>query len=365
MNQSLSNKEIAFILFGFIVGYGLMGLPKSTAEKAGSGAWFVLLLSTLLAVIFTYIIVYLGYIHENKTIYEYSEMLVGKFLTSIFITIYIVEFFAFFTMIVRGSCEIIRLTILLKTPLWALCLTFFLVVYFAIVKKLKVIARLCELYGIIISIVYFIILFLVSTQGKLLNIRPLFESENIVTYLKSSLLTILPFMGMEVITIIPLSRKKNGKKVFKYATFMILFIGFLYIIAVESSISVMGVESIVHFKDSLLATVRRVDIRWLQFLRRLDGVLLIVWIMSVYCTVAVVGYGIVFLIMKLFKNANFNVVTFILIVLSFIVSLLPQNFNQLEQILTYTSYMGVLTVVIIPVILLIVTKVKKYDEKVK
>lgn len=365
MNETLTNKQIAFILFGFIVGYGVMGLPKNVAENAGSGAWIALIVSTIFAIIITYTIIYLGYIHENKTLYEYSQLLVGKFLTTVFIIIYIIEFFIFLAIITRSGSEIIRLTVLIKTPSWALCSTILLVVIYAVIKRLRVIARLCELYGIIIIITYIIIFFLISTQGNLLNIRPLFETGNIPMYLKASLVTTLPFMGMEVLTIIPFSRKENNKKVFKYATVMMLFIGFLYIFAVESCISVMGVESIVYFKDSLLATVRRVDIRWLQFLRRLDGLMLVVWIMSIYCTLAVSGYAAVYLLNKLFKKANFNLLAVIVFTLAFIVSQLPENFQQLEQILNYITYIGILTSIAIPGLLLIITKVKKYDKKVK
>lgn len=365
MNETLNNKQVAFILFGFIVGYGVMGLPKNVAENAGTGAWFVLIMGTALATIFTYIILYLGYVHENKTLYEYSELLVGKFLTKVFVIIYIVEFFAFFTMITRGSSEIIRLTVLIRTPSWALCSTILLAVLYAVIKKLRVIARLCEIYGIIIIITYLIVFFLISTQGKMLNIRPLFDVSNISAYLKASLVTTLPFMGMEILTVIPFNKKDNNTKVFKYTGLMMLFIGLLYIFAVESCISVMGVESIIYFKDSLLATVRRVDIRWLQFLRRLDGLLLVVWIMSIYCTVAVLGYGAVFLINKFFKNDHFNLIAVIVFILSFIASQFPKSFQQIESILNYTTYIGILTAVIIPGFLLIVTKVKKYDKKVK
>ncbi|WP_459195863.1 GerAB/ArcD/ProY family transporter [Wukongibacter baidiensis] len=365
MNETLTNKQVAFILFGFIVGYGVMGLPKNVAENAGTGAWIALMISTFFAIMITYIILYLGYIHENKTLYEYSELLVGKFLTTVFVIIYTIEFFIFFTMITRSSSEIIRLTVLIKTPSWALCSTILLVVLYAVIKRLKVIARICEIYGIIIILTYIIVFFLISTQGNLLNIRPLFEVSNISTYLKASLVTTLPFMGMEILTVIPFSRKQNNKRVFKYAAFMMLFIGFLYIFAVESCISVMGVESIIHFKDSLLATVRRVDIRWLQFLRRLDGLMLVVWIMSIYCTLAVLGYGTVYLVNKLFKKANFNLLAAIIFTLSFIISQLPSSFQELEEILNYTTYIGILTGIFIPGLLLIVTKVKKYDKKVK
>lgn len=37
MNDSLTNRQIAFVVFGVIVGYGVISLPKNVVETAGSG----------------------------------------------------------------------------------------------------------------------------------------------------------------------------------------------------------------------------------------------------------------------------------------------------------------------------------------
>lgn len=365
MKKTLTNIQIAFILFGIIVGYGVMALPKNVAENAGTGGWITLLISTSIAVIFTYIFTYLGYVHENKTIYDYSKMLTGKFITAIFMFLFITEFFLFFTMAVRASSEIIKLTVLIKTPVWALCLLYYLVVYYLIIKEFRIIARVIEFYGIIIVMSYLVIHFLIFSQGKLINIRPYFGQADIMTYLKSSTVTVLPFLGIEILGIIPFSKTINGKKVFKYTTSMIVFIGLLYILVVESCISVIGIDGIIYYKDALLATIRRIDIEWLQFLKRLDGIFLMSWIMSTFCTIALFSYGTVFLLSKYFKKINLKLLIFILMVISYYVSLLPKTFDDVQKIMDYSSYLGFPTVSFIPIVLLIITKVKKHDKKVK
>jgi len=361
MNQSLKNRQVAFILFSTIVGYGIMSLPKEAAESAGTGSWITLLISTAIAIIFTYIVTYLGYIHKNKTIYEYSELLVGKFLTSIFIIIYIIYFFMVFTMITRMSSEVIKLSVLIKTPVCVLCFLFIFVTYYAVTKGLKVIARLSEIYGFFIIVAYITIFFLISTQGDFINLRPFLGSENIITYLKATSVTVIPFVGIALITTIPFSIK-NNKKIFIYTASIIGVIGFLYIFVVESCISVMGVEGIVYYKDSLLSTIRRIDIKWLQFLSRLDGLFLIAWIAAVYCTIVNFAYGTTFFLSKLFKKIAFNRLVLLLMALSFIVSQAPKTVDETNRILTYSSYLGILTIAVIPITLLIITKVKENNK---
>ncbi|SKC85608.1 GerAB/ArcD/ProY family transporter [Maledivibacter halophilus] len=365
MNNTLTDRQIAFILFGIVVGYGIMPMAKNVAEGAGTGGWFTLLIATIISIIFTYMVTYLGYVHRNKTIYEYSEILVGKFLTKIFMIIYIVYFFLFFTIIVRMSSEVIRLTILLKTPVWVLCLLFLIVVYYAVSRGIRTIARICEIYGLMIIIFLLIIQISIFTQGEIVNLKPFFVIDDIKLYISAISTIIFPFIGIEILTVIPFDKKENSKRLFLYNILIIALIGFLYILVVQSCISVMGVDGIILYKDSLLATIRRIDIPYLQFFRRLDGIFLPIWIISLFCTLILAAYGSIFLTGKLFKKFQHKKIFFIIFTASFIVAQIPRTINDIEKLLDYTSYLGVIVVAPIPILLFIATKVKKYDEKSK
>lgn len=359
MNETLTNRQIALVLFGTVVGYGVMGLPKVMAEEVGTASWIPLIIATCIAIITTYILTYLGYVHKTKTIYEYSTFLAGKVLTFIFMIIYIVYFFMFATMEVRLTSEVIKQTILVQTPVWALSLMLLLVTYFSLSKGLRVIARICELYGIIVILFYLFIYTLLFTKGKIINLRPFLGSGNIIEYIKSSLKTLIPFLGVEILALIPFDKTINSKRIFKYTTIMVVIIGFLYIYIVESCISVTGVDSIVYYRDAVLATIRRSDFPWLQFFRRLDGIVIVAWILSIYCTVVLILYGASSLLSKLINKTHYKLISFILVVASFIISNIPKNYETAVKLLDFTGYLGILTSILIPSILLVITKVKK------
>lgn len=359
MNENFSNKQIAFILFGVIVGYGIIGLPKNAAESAGTSGWICILIAGVIAGIVTNMILYLGYVHKNKTLFEYSEMLVGKYITYIFVSIYIVQFFVFFTMIIRISCETIKLTVLIETPQIILCIFFYLVAYYAVIKGLRVIVRLNELYSIIIVILGLCILISMLIEGKLINLRPFFVTSNVSTYFTNSLKMSLGFLGMELLAVIPLS-DKNDKRIFKYSSLIIALITGIYILLVESSIALMGVDNVVNYKDVLFVAIRRLDIQPLQFLRRVDGIFVSIWIMIIICSIILFGYGTVSFMNKLFNKAKYNVIVSIVFFLSFIFSQIPKTIAQIEKIIDIASYFVLLPAVIIPLILLIITKVKGY-----
>lgn len=301
MKETLTNRQIVFLLFGAIVGFGVIGLPKDVAEQAGTAGWFPLVIATGISIILIAVIIYLGYIFEHKTIYDYSEILVGKFVRNIFSLFYIMYYFLFFTMITRGACEIIKLTILVKTPIWALSFLYMAVVYYAITRGLTGIARLFELFGILIIIGANLVHILIFTEGKFINLRPFFILKDLPVYIKTSATLMVPFLWMELLTVVPMERK-NNKKIFKYSMLMMILIGFLYIILVESCISVIGVDDIINYKDAMIATIRRVDLPYLSFLRRVDGIMLLLWIIAVFCTITLFAYGTVFLLIKQLKK---------------------------------------------------------------
>ena len=128
MNKFVTNRQIALMMYCVIVGYGVIELPKSVAESAGTGGWFSLLIAGIIFILITYIITFLQYVYEGKTLYEYSELLVGKFITYVFLIIYILYFFIAFTMIIRVYAETIKLIILNKTPVIFICMLTYIVV---------------------------------------------------------------------------------------------------------------------------------------------------------------------------------------------------------------------------------------------
>ncbi|MCT4621275.1 MAG: spore germination protein [Marinisporobacter sp.] len=357
MNEYITNRQIAFIIFAHIVGYGVMSLPKDIGQNIGTEGWIPLLVSTIVYTIFANIIVYLGYIYKNKTLFDYSQLLIGKFIT----IPYIIHFFISSAMVTRIFCETVKLTILLKTSIWQLSLLFHFVIFYIVIKKLKALAMICELYGMFIIVITLFLYFLISTQGEFVNIKPFFTGKNISTYLQASYQTIFSFLGIGILTVIPI-HKKNNKNVFKYTICMMTFIGLFYIVLQEACLSVMGIDDIVHYKDTLLAAVRRIDIPYFSFLKRLDGILLITWIMSVFTTNTTGLYAVTFFTSKWFKNIHYIIVCGVVILLSFVVSIIPTTIEQAEEILKFMTYVGIVLETIIPIILLVITKVKKYDK---
>lgn len=363
MNKSLTNRQCGFVVYSAIVGYGITNLPQNTAEAGGTTGWISILIVTVVAIIATYIITYLSYNNENKIVYEYSEELVGKFITFIFKIIFITYFILTFSYLIRMYAETLKLVMLNKTPIWAIEILFYVVVFYAISKGLNVGGRVCEIYIPVAIAGMLLMSFALFTQGNLINLRPFFVRQGVMSYLKSAFQLVLPFLGMELLLFIPVNKKDN-KGLYKYTLGTVLFIGIFYIFVVESAISVVGAETAIIYKASLFNIVRGVDVHYLEFFRRLDGIYMIIWTMDVFCSICLWGYSLTVSLGSIFKGAKYNALLTVTIIISFIISLIPKSKLLVEKIINYASYIGIAAAFFIPTILFIVMKVKSHDKKI-
>lgn len=125
-----------------------------------------------------------------------------------------------------------------------------------------------------------------------------------------------------------------------------------------------GVQNIIYYDDALLATIRRINIEPLEFLSRLDGLFIFAWIITIFTTVLIYTHATVFLLSKWFKKVSYNKLAFVVAASGFFISMLPRTMEDVKEIIRYIGYYSILTVIVIPLILIIITKVKKYDKKV-
>lgn len=358
MKESLTNRQIAFMLFGAIVGYGVVNLPNDAAAEAGTGAWIPLVFTTASVMLFTYFIIYIGYNNENQTLFEYSQKLLGKALGKFITIIYIIYFLLVLSILIRSYSEVITTIFFQKTPVWAISLFFLLVVGYALTKNLGTIARITEIYIPLVIMGYALIHILMATQGKMVNIRPIFGSENMMTYAKASFKLLLPFFGSEIIMFIPISKKEN-KGVIKYPILSILFIGLIIIFIVVSTISVVGVEDIVYYNASVFKVLKGIDIPYLEIFRRPDGIYIMFWTLNIFCSLCIWSYGSVSLSKKFFKKIPLSIIILSVIAISFMLSQFPKSPDELKKMFSLVSYMGVFTLIVMPIILFIMTKVRK------
>lgn len=361
MNSLLTGRQISYLLFGITMGYAVLSIPKNVAEKGGTGGWIIVVVGVIITIMLSQMFVYVGTYFTNETMDEYLPKLTGKFISYCIITIFSIYTFLVGTLITRLTCETIRLTMLIHTPVWALCVLLLFVSFYSMTKTFQSLGRIAEIFGMIIIIFGIIIFTTIFTQGKITNIKPIFAFSEIDFW---GTLSVIGFSltGLEIFPIIPMH--DNKKDITKHIIIIQLIIGFMYILIIECCISVMGVESIIKYEETLFATMRRIELPELQFLKRIDGIFLIIWLLALYFTVLYECYITVHFTSKLIKvnrnkSKNKNIIILIIFIISIIVCLAPSSLLETKSILNIIGYIGIGINIVLPLILFILTIFKK------
>jgi spore germination protein (amino acid permease) len=341
-----------------------VALPKIMGAAAGTGAWFTMFLGAIFFSFNVSIIVYLGRVYKGKTLFEYSQLLVGKAVTYCFTAIYAVYFTIILAFVIRTSADTIKTEILYRTPVLATMLLMTVIALYTASKGLTNIGRIVEFLGLIILVIGFILSLLTFKEGNMLNILPLFDYPEKNMYFTALPLTIFAFLRFEVITVIPLNNV-NSHKTLRTAVIAIFVLYLFSMIVVESCFSILGIDDIANYKYPLISAIRRLDIAILQFAKRLDLFFIIAWLFSIFCSISMLIFTASEYARRLIPKSRPTVLLIIICVLACSIGIIIPNSEVVsEYFLRFTMYVGLLPSFVIPFILFMI-HIFKFGKKTK
>lgn len=361
MAKHLSNSQIAFIVVGSILFYDLNDIPTAIVVATGTGGWLVILLATLITIIFSYMIIKLGLTYEDN-ILGYSSILMGKFTKYLLAFLFIVTYFSILSIGIRFLSETLKLTILLKTPIWALSLLIHLVILFTIIMGFYVLVYLNQIYSFFIIISTILITLIIFSEGQLINIRPLFNHSKVLDYLRNIPEGLKLYFNLSPLSLLVLSKAKN-KYSFKYVSILIALIGLIFILEAASCLSVLSVDTIAHFKKTaIIQTVKRLNLPNFSLISSLSAIFLVTVIITSFTTYIIVGHFLGASLKVYYKKLSRVKILIITFILSYIVSNLPLSTEELTKLTGYIVRIFTLPIYLIIIILFIIMKVKKHDK---
>lgn len=366
MKEVIKNKEIFFLVLAGIIGLSL-NIPKDFGMYAGTGGWIIPLIGGGAVLLSGFIILALNLKYEQKAIYEYLQNIVGKYLSALIMLIYFFRFIFLGSLVTRALLQVVKGTILTKTPYWPLAFLFLLSALYAASKDLQSFSYICEFYYLFLMLLSILVLATMFISGELINVRPFFVKEDILIYLKESLRNFRIFLGLDVLLLIPLNKQAN-KNINFTLMLSIIFICIFYVVGFEATVAVSGIYDTVLYDDIFLLSVRRVEIYGIEFLRRLDGIAITNFIISILMMVALDIYCSGTILNHYFKKMNFKKINlgFSCSIAAFICFLIcisiPDTF-VLNKLLAFSFILLVITCLVIPILLFTIVVVKNYVKK--
>ncbi len=360
MKNAATNRQIFFFLILTLTTYTLINIPKVMAQHAGRAAWPPILLASVIFALFAVIIVRLGIKFPGKMLFDYSQEIVGKFLAYV-LSIYFVLYFLTVSIFLNIQlASVLKAEFFPKTPTWATLVAGMAVFGCIAYKGVNSIARFFEIIGPVFLFTAISVHLIMMTQGNLSSILPLFQPSQILKYVTAAKETILSFLGIELLMVIPLA-SENSRKTTRTVFFSLLFIGLFYMLVVETSIAILGYNDIQNYNYAVIEAIKLIDN---PVLERFDILYLTVGFAGLIAGVSAVYLGLVEYVCKIFPKMNRKIVVLLCGVLIVVISLIGQAAKDSETFFEgVIPVAGLVSAFLIPALLLLIAKVRHLGQK--
>lgn len=355
MANSITNRQMFFILIMTLTSYTSIDLPKIVAEKAGRTGWMMVLAAAVAFSLAALIITKLNNRFPGQAMFDYSGEIAGKLVSRVIAVFYLLYFVLVGVYLKVRLVNFLTANFLPKTP--QCILLAFSVMLFAYVayKGVTSAARLYEMFGVLFLITTIVLCVLMLFQGMLYNIRPFFnpnEAGSLVGLLPHLM---FPFGGIEVLLIVPFTQKNKKAPLAAFLT--LLFIGLLYVLIVESTICILGINNTILYNDAFIEAIKIVSV---PVIERTDIFYLTVGLMSLFAGMIIVFLSSLEFACRLFPRVRRLVITPVLAAVLYGLCLAVLGVSNIGDILdSFAPYLVTTSAFAVPGLLLLIAAARK------
>lgn len=354
MTKGITNRQMFFILLLTLSAYVSISLPKISAQAMGRSGWISILAMALIFALAAAVIAKLGSLFPGKALFEYSREIGGKFVSRALAVFYLLYFMFIALDLKLQLIGLLSSNFLPKTPEFALLTVSVALFGFVAYKGIVTVARLLELYGIAFLITTVAICVIMLPQGMIYNILPLINSNDLRGLLPSAPKFVFAYGGIEVLAVIPFTRENRKAPLVCFCT--LLFIGLLYVLIVESTISILGIHNTIIYRDSFIEAIKVVNI---SVIERMDIFYLTVGLTGLFAGLISAYMAILEYACKLFPKLGRPATTFAVCALLYGLGLISLSICNPTMIFEQIApYLIMATSILLPCALLIAARAR-------
>jgi len=354
--REITTIQAGAILSSTIIGVGVLPIPLFAVRGADSGAPLVTVCGVLFAFLGLFLITRLGMRFPDRSITQYGEEIIGKWLSRLG-SAAVIGFFAVLTSLAaREFGEVVITSVLTKTPLEVTVIVMLTLAAISTRNNITTFAYIHQFYFPLLIGPALLIVALSLKNAEAINLQPIWGNSH--EGMLASVLTIAAlFQGSFIITtVIPAMRRPQTAM--KASVFALLISGGLYVTIVAATVSVFGSEET---KNLLWPTLELAKATSLpaNILERLDAAFLAVWVTAVFTTLNSSYFLAVKEMSKLFRLKDHKLFTFFLLPAVFSMAMVPRNILNMYEIIQNVSRIGLFVTVVYPGLLLVVSVLRK------
>ena len=221
-------------------------------------------------------------------------------------------------------------------------------------KGVTNVARLFELYGFAFLLTTITICAIMLPQGMIYNIRPLVNPNEIKEFPAAIPKLLFPYGGIEVLLIVPFAKCNRRSALVGFLT--LVFIGLFYVLIVESTVSILGINNTAFYSDAFIEAIKVVNV---PIIERPDIFYLTVGLTSLFSGMTMVFLSVLEFSCRLFAKVSRHVMTLVCGAVLYALCMFALGIKDITGVLDACApYMVLVSGILLPGTLLVLSLVK-------
>ncbi len=360
-NDKITKGQNATLIIGMAIGVGVLSLPSTLAKEVGPNGWVTILIVGFIFSILTILLTKVCKKYEGQTFVEFGRILISRPIADAISIIYLIYLIVLIAYIMRVFAEVVKMFLLRKTPTEVIIISMLLVTSYLARKGIEGIARMIQLIIPIVFIPLFLLYIVILPDIHLDNLLPIMNI-GAIDIIKSIPIVLFSYLGYEILffTIAYVDRKE---KILRYNIIAILSITLVYLTTFFITLTRFGEKELIHLLWPSLTLMRTVEIPG-AFIENVEGVVMALWTLVVFASIAPSCFGAALIISKLTKSNEYKHYVLPIIPIVYLLSLVPDNLAiTYEYMDLFTYYIGTFVSIILPVLYFVISLFKKQRKE--
>ncbi len=358
MDEKINVRQFTLLLMLFTVGTSVLITPSQISAIAKESAWIATSISIFVGLLVLLLLIYIGRLQPNLNLFQHNEYAFGKWIGKFFTFIIVLYSIIGASTVLWTVGDFVIVQVIPETPLAAICILFMTIVVYGTKLGIETIVKTVEIFfPWIIVLLTIIVLFSIPSMD-IKQLQPLW-GQPIKKIVEASLyeLSVSTFPLIVLFVLYPSVLNKESKGT-RSIIMGYLFAGSLIMAISVVAITVLGYKLTSHYVYPTYVMAERIE--FIVLLDRLEVVIAISWILSIFFKLFIYFYISLIGISQIFGLKHYRPITLpmgiIVIGLALIIypdSIFAGNWNK-ETWVPLSIAIGV----VYPIVLLCGSKIK-------
>lgn len=284
----ISAFQMAIMMNPTILATAILLVPGITARHANQDLWLSPIWAFIVGLFVVYIAYQLNKLYPKESIIEYSRQILGKYLGIILGFIYIIFYLHVNGIIVREYSEFVIGTFLTQTPIIVVTGSMVIVCALAVYGGIEVIGRVSQIIVPVVLLLYFLIIFMLIKDLDYMQILPIMEDGISPSFMGS--VTPQGWFSEFILITFLLPFLTDREKGLKWGIASVISVMVILVLANLTTYMLFG-KLTGALTYPVMVAVRYISIA--DFLEHLEAIVMAIWVAGTFIKISVFYYVIV------------------------------------------------------------------------